>query len=276
MMAEIKSVNSHLWVFFLTTFTWSWFFWILQVLDSYQVIFSPLPTNLADILGVFGPSLAAIILTRIYSGKKGVLELFRRILLWRVGVKWYLFVLAWPAILSLLTTGIHILTGGLTPDFANPPIYILYPLPPEAQSFGILPMILLVFLQQTFLGSSMGEEIGWRGYALPRLLRNQNPIFSSLILGVIWGMWHLPRFFIQGTPLVLNIWFFLEIMADTIIFTWIYYNTKGSLLMALLFHTSITCTSLFLTPSSAHPSIDFALKVVLIVLLLKGSVKSQH
>lgn len=268
-MERITSQNGHLRLFFLTTFAWSWLFWILQVLDSNGIISSPLPSNLTDLLGVFGPSLLAIILTLIYEGKASIHELMGRILVWRVGLKWYIFVLFWPAVLSLLTTGIYILTGGPVPDFANPPFMSLYPLPPEAKNIGLLPLILIVFLQQTFIGSSMGEEIGWRGFALPRLLQKRNALFSSLILGVIWGLWHLPRFFIQGSPLTLSIWFFFGIIADTILFTWIYNNTKGSLLMALLFHTSITYTSLFLTASTTHPFIELALKVGLIGVILQ-------
>jgi membrane protease YdiL (CAAX protease family) len=270
-MKQIKSENRNLWLFFLTAFAWSWLFWIWEALASHGLISSPLPSDLMELLGVFGPTFAAIILTVIYAGRVGLRELLGRLLVWRVGVQWYIFVLLWPALFSLLTTAIHILSGGSAPDFANPPIMSLYPLPPEAKTVGLLPLLVFVFLQQTFIGSSMGEEIGWRGYALPRLLKTKNALYASLILGVIWGIWHLPRFFSQGNPLV-NVffgWFFLGIVADTIFFTWIYNNTKGSLLLVLLFHTSIAITSLFLSTATTPPFIGLALKGGLIVVILR-------
>jgi len=270
-MKQIKSENRNLWLFFLTAFAWSWLFWIWEALASHGLISSPLPSDLMELLGVFGPTLAAIILTVIYAGRVGLRELLGRLPVWRVGVQWYIFVLLWPVLLSLLTTAIHILSGGSAPDFANPPIMSLYPLPPEAKTVGLLPLLVFVFLQQTFIGSSMREEIGWRGYALYRLLKTKNALYASLILGVIWGIWHLPRFFSQGNPLV-NVffgWFFLGIVADAIFFTWIYNNTKGSLLLVLLFHTSIAITSLFLSTATTPPFIDLALKGGLIVVILR-------
>lgn len=270
-MKQVKSENRDLWLFFLIAFAWSWLFWIFEALVSHGLMSSPLPSDLMALLGVFGPTLAAIILTVKYTGRVGLRELLGRLLLWRVGVQWYIFVLLWPALLSLLTTAVHILSGGSAPDFANPLVMRYYPLPPEAKAVGLLPILVFVFLQQTFIGSSMGEEIGWRGYALPRLLKAKNALYASMTLGVIWGIWHLPRFFTQGNPLA-NVffgWFLLGIIADAIFFTWIYNNTKGSLLLALLFHTSIAITSLFLSAATAPPFVELALKGGLIVVILR-------
>jgi len=95
------------------------------------------------------------------------------------------FVLLWPAVLSLMTSAISILFGGPTPDFANPPILRIYPLPSEAFAVGLLPLLPFVFLQQMFISSPMGEEIGWRGYALPGLQKTRSALSASVILGIV-------------------------------------------------------------------------------------------
>jgi membrane protease YdiL (CAAX protease family) len=120
----------------------------------------------------------------------------------------------------------------------------------------------------------MGEEIGWRGYALPRLQAIQSALGASLILGLLWGLWHLPLYLTRGHPLSETFfgWYLLDIVADAILFTWVYNNTRGSLLLALLFHTSIAVTGLFLTPAETTPLLGIALKwaVVAIVVATAG------
>ena len=110
-------------------------------------------------------------------------------------------------------------------------------------------MIPLTFLFLFFLGGSFHEEFGWRGYALPRLIHMWNPLIASLFLGVIWGVWHLPLFFISGVSqsfMPFSIFLLLTI-AFSIFFTWFYLKTDRNLFSALLFHTAIN-TSLSLFP----------------------------
>ncbi|MEA2046534.1 MAG: CPBP family intramembrane glutamic endopeptidase [Euryarchaeota archaeon] len=101
----------------------------------------------------------------------------------------------------------------------------------------------LVFLYVLFF-SVLGEEIGWRGYALPELQANHSALTASLIIGVIWGLWHVPLWWMRGNlhqdiPLTL---FMLQIIALSIIFTWMYNNTRGSLLIVHLFHAAVNTT----------------------------------
>src|SRR3712207_6537622 len=87
----------------------------------------------------------------------------------------------------------------------------------------------------------MGEELGWRGYALPRLLARRSALAASLILGLLWGLWHLPTFYVLGAPqhgLPISA-FLLLTMAYSVLFTWIYLHTRGSVLIATLFHSAI-------------------------------------
>jgi membrane protease YdiL (CAAX protease family) len=102
-----------------------------------------------------------------------------------------------------------------------------------------------------------GEEIGWRGFALPRLQALQSALGASLVLGVIWGLWHAPKFFLAGqgaSALPFFLFFLISIMAQTILMTWVYNNTGGSLLLAVLFHFSSDAVLTFFLPAWVQPS----------------------
>jgi uncharacterized protein len=112
-----------------------------------------------------------------------------------------------------------------------------------------------VFIQQTLVGSSMGEELGWRGYWLPRLQARFGALFSSILLGAVWGFWHLPLALTPGDLRSETFfgWSVLGTVATAILFTWVYNHTQGSLFVALLLHTSTNVTGLFLAMGNIHP-----------------------
>jgi membrane protease YdiL (CAAX protease family) len=174
---------------------------------------------------------------------------------WRVAPRWYAVALLLPAVVSLTVTGVSILLGRPVPDFSNPPVRKLYPLPPEAVDLELGILFPIVFVQTLLLSSPMGEEIGWRGYALPRLQADRSALRASVILGVIWGIWHVPLFFVPGDPLqdTLLSALLVSIVADSILFSWLFNNTDGSLLLVLLLHTSIIVTDLFLSAPDLFP-----------------------
>lgn len=92
-----------------------------------------------------------------------------------------------------------------------------------------------------------GEEIGWRGYALPRLQARHGALIASLIIGVVWGFWHVPKFLMAGSAQDYSFWvFLLDTTAKAILFTWVYNNTKSSLLLVTLFHAAINTADVFL------------------------------
>ena len=173
-----------------------------------------------------GPTLAAFIMTGATEGRAGIGRLLRRYVLWRVGLRWYLVVLLGPPVLILLVT---ILLPGALASF---------------QTFAPLdPLLLLVtFPLILIFGGPLFEEGGWRGFALPRLQRLHGPFVGSLILGILWACWHLPLFWITvwGTPpTILNMVLFVPtVVFMTIVYTWVFNNTKGSVLLAILLHTS--------------------------------------
>lgn len=248
-------------MFGLLTFGLAWGVWIPQALASHGLIVLPLSPTLLTLIGAFGPSLAALILVAATERWVGVRQLLRRLLIWRVGVHWYLFVLVWPVALSLLTTAAHVALGQAAPDFAHPPVLDVYPLPPELVAVGWWVLLPFVLVQQLLLSSPMGEEIGWRGYALPQLQRRNTPLMSSIILGLIWSVWHLPLYLTRGHPLASEFfgWLPLGLIPTTILFTWVFNHTRGSLLLALLFHAAINITDLFLARTATLPPIGPAL-----------------
>jgi CAAX protease family protein len=194
--------------FFVLAYLLTW--WIYPLLR-----FSPL----LGIPGLFGPALAAIIMAAGTGGKSGVKQLLSRVVLWRVGVRWYVIALGLPTVLSLAAAGMYYLFDGSRPL--------------QIGAVSALDFVIFVLV--------VGEELGWRGYALPLLLEKRSAVTASLILGVLWGLWHLPTFMVPGTPqygLPLPAFVLLTI-AYSILMTWVYLHTKGSVLIATLFHGAI-------------------------------------
>jgi membrane protease YdiL (CAAX protease family) len=181
-------------------------------------------------LASFGPMLSALIVTAATEGSPGIRQLLAGLLKWRVGPGWFLFSTLFPIALFLVAATAGYAAHGKLPDLAllGEVDYLPY--------LGMMGAFLLWLL--TF---GLGEEFGWRGYALPRLQEGRTALTATLILGVIWALWHLPAFFykdtymamglITGLPLLL-----LSILAASVVFTWLYNSTRGSLLMVILFH----------------------------------------
>jgi membrane protease YdiL (CAAX protease family) len=191
------------------------------------------------VLGALGPALAAIIMNRAIGGWAAVGHLLRRMVQVRAGFQWYLIVLFLPLFASLLLS--------VAFDSANyvPAIFSL-------KGLIALGVYLFSAVLSMVLGSPLGEEPGWRGFALPRLQEQHGPLLGSLFLAVLWALWHLPLFFtgwgrfyaLIGIPLAVLL-FGLTIIGYTYVFTWVYNNTRGSLFIAILLHAAINSTSAF-------------------------------
>ena len=133
-------------------------------------------------------------------------------------------------------------------------------------------MIIPLFLQ-AFILSGMGEEFGWHGYALPRFQAKWNALASSIVLGLIWASWHIPFFFIPNQPLYQkNFWEWAPlILLSSVIYTWIFNNTKGSVLATALFHASLNSSIVLLpTTSSLWYYYGTLLLAVILVVIIFG------
>ena len=175
----------------------------------------------------YGPALAALVVTAYVGGKAGVRALLAGLGKWRVGLHWYLIALLLPTILRLAAVSLDVLSGGSWPDFFHASA-----VPPGNPLILIVPVFLAVLFQ-----AGLAEEIGWRGYALPQLQTRYSALTASLILGILHGPWHFrPESMSILAPVILPWW--LLVIAMSIIWTWLYNNTQGSLLLAVLFHTA--------------------------------------
>ena len=168
-----------------------------------------------------GPFLAAIITAAVVGGKKGLSDYFRRLIRWRVGLGWYLVALLAPVAGWAIAAYVNVLLGAAPPS------------PDQLADWPLIVTSTLIFLINPFGGA--WEEPGWRGYALPLLLRRHSALVASAVLGVIWTLWHVPMFltgFIPWPDAVL-------VFALTFVFTAIYLHTAGSVLIAFLLHASL-------------------------------------
>ena len=218
--------------YFLLAYAGTWLVTVPFALSANGVGFLPFGIPNGSVIFVsavwvfLGPTLAAFIMTGATEGRAGIRRLLRRYVLWRVGLRWYLVVLLGPPVIVLLAT--IVLPGALASFQTLAPLQPL----PLLVSFPIV----LIF------GGALFEEGGWRGFALPRLQRLHGPLVGTLILAPLWACWHLPLFWVRvwGTPpTILNMVLFLAaVIFMTIVFTWVFNNTKGSILLAILLHTS--------------------------------------
>ncbi|MEM2893985.1 MAG: type II CAAX endopeptidase family protein [Candidatus Bathyarchaeia archaeon] len=238
-MKKCEEIIFDLCLFFLVTFIFSWLFWVPQALVSMGLL--SIPSIFVGFLfspfnpAAFGPFISAFFLTYLGEGRRGVVNLLKRGLDYKFKRRWYIPIFLFFPIITGCALLLAILSGEAIPELS----VLSNPL-----------MVAIGFVYIFFLGGPFQEEWGWRGYALDRLQARYTSLVSSLLLGVIWGAWHLPLFFISGTiQSQTPIWgFMILIICGTILFTWIYNNTGGSILAVMLFHT-MNNLSFFIFPT---------------------------
>ena len=213
--------------FFLLTFALTWTTWLASARwagpDNSGVFSVGGPVFL---LGVFAPAIVSLALTARAEGGEGVRRLVARIGRWQVDGRLYLFAVGYMAALRLTAALIQRAATGAWPRFGDTPLLLM---------LGAL-------LVSTWVQA--GEEIGWRGYALPRLAKHIGLSAASMILGVLWASWHLPLFFMQHTdslgqsfPLYLT-----YVVALSVAMAWLYWKSDGSLLLVMLMHAAVNNT----------------------------------
>ena len=226
-------------LYFVIAFAFTWSLWLPQALISTGLI--SLPQSISDFLfspynpAAFGPLVAAFLLTSLNEGRQGVGKLLKRGVAYRFKKRYYIPIFLLNPALAGGALLLAVLSGEPLPALSalsNPPV------------------ILVAFFYIFFLGGPFQEEWGWRGYALPRLQARWSALYSSLILGLLWGAWHIPLFYISGTiQSQTPMWgFMILIISGSIMLTWIYNNTGGSILATMLFHTMINL-SFFMFPT---------------------------
>ncbi len=249
--------------FFLMAYAISW---------TYVIVFLivwPLPdTIVTDTPELLGPVVAGFVMTAVMSGRTGVWQLLRRFVMWRVRGVWYVYALL--AIPALYFIGVALVPGALG-SFKVPSLAmsLLYP---------------LFFVVVLVLDGPLLEEPGWRGFALPRLQTRWGPLLGTVILGIMWAGWHAPQYFTKtfaaangGLSVSGVIVFLLAVVSFSVLITWAFNSTGGSLLIAILIHTAVNFTQGLtsdLFPAAAYnevvPVAVFGAAAVIIVVATRG------
>jgi membrane protease YdiL (CAAX protease family) len=201
-------------LYFVLAFAITWGLQLPALLAHEGILEGPPDRFMALVgLGAFGPMVAAMIAARAEG--TGLRSLFRPLGIWRVSARWY-------AAALLLPGGIFVLAAAAWNELghAEPLLYL-----PDNAAF-LAAAIVFPF----------GEEIGWRGFALPRLMTNSGPLAASAVLGIVWTFWHVPMLMLQGVRPLLYCAFVPFMVGGSVLFTWIYRHTRGSLLLAVLTH----------------------------------------
>jgi len=207
---------------------------------TYLIVLRILPAGLV-LLAAVSASLAGIIVTGIADGRAGLKLLFGRLLIWRVGIGYWLFAILYLPIAVLIGLLLNPLFGGETADFSN-----IQPL------YTIIPMLILFVIT-----AGLGEELGWTGFLTPRLQARYSALVSSIIRGVLWGFWHIPLFIFSGLDhpsladfpysgwvsqkgllVAMGAFILINQIPWSIFYTWIFNNTRGSLLLVVILHGS--------------------------------------
>jgi uncharacterized protein len=232
-------MSRSVWQFFALAYAFSWCAFLPMALSA-QGLIPGLPGWL-HLLGAFGPLLAGVVLTAWYGGRSGLGELLRRILHWRIGWGWLLAAWLSPALVFLIAV---VVQGVLSASWS------------ELSSFGLLEELpgvrgLAGWLVWT-LTFGLGEETGWRGFALPRLQSSYPARTAALIVGLFWAGWHAPAFLYNYELSLMSVTVFLVgILSGSALLTWLYNSTGGSLLAVILWHGTYNAATAGASPLTA-------------------------
>jgi membrane protease YdiL (CAAX protease family) len=227
-------------LFFVVAFAITW------TLFTTVAVRVPLGTAAGQLLilgGAFSPAIAALSLTAWTDGASGVRALARRILIADVPGRYYAFAVLYLVTIKLTAALLHRMVVGAWPQFS------------------VEALLVAPFAIALSTPVQAGEEIGWRGYALPRLAERFGLERASLLLGVIWAVWHIPQFYIAGADSYHQsfiVWA-LQVVAMSVAFAWLYARTGGSLLLVMLLHAAINNTKDIFPSAVAEPRGVFSL-----------------
>lgn len=212
-------------LFFVLAFLLSWTLWPLVLLNADSAPLVP-----------FGPLAAALIVSALSGGWRAVAALMSQLGRWRVRPLWYVVALVGPFLLTAIGGAVAVAAGAPSPGLG---VY--------SDWTGIVTTLLAVAV---VIG--VFEEIGWRGFALPRMQRKHAALPAALVLGIIWALWHLPELVSDPSEREL-VPYLLAVLAYSVLITWLYNSTRGSLPIVILFHASINTAAKFLMPEFEGP-----------------------
>lgn len=245
-------------LFFILTFIISWSIWILAAIyvPSIEVLI---------LMGAWGPTISAIITSRLIGGKEELKLLLKQLTIWKVNIRYYLFAVYGILFVGVLAVGLTYLLTGNAPSIDS--IVSGLGLEPDDGAL-ILLLAPVLFLINTIVGGPIAEEMGWRGFAQSKLSIKTGPLVAGFVIGFVWAIWHLPLFYffpnaVAGLPLLEYI---ILLTSMGVLFSWLHLNTSGSLFLAIIFHGGFNFT-IGLLGAEALKDI-FLLRVFLMLIIL--------
>lgn len=246
--------------FFVTAYALSWSYWLVALgLLGHTSVLWYLP-------GGYGPATAGLLLSGVLDGRAGVRAYLRRIVHWRVDVRWYAAAVLGPPAL--------VLAGVLLADPETDVLRLVTP------SFVL--SVLVYFAFTVVVGAGLAEEPGWRGFALPRLQDRLGPTRGTVLLGLLWAAWHLPLVVFVGygggggafAPLV------AYMVGWSLLLTWLFNHARGSVLIAMLAHTSMNTSQssleyLLSAPLGGGPLLTVLLAAAVVTMATRGRLGYQ-
>ena len=189
----------------------------------------------------YGPMLAAVTRCKHHMRRAGLKDILWRCLRWRVGLRWYAAALLLPVAIALATVSFNVLFAG--DKFS-------------AERIGLEQInwySLILLFPVAMIDAPLGEESGWRGYALPRFPASRSPLENTLILGVLLAGWHLPIALSEGS---IAAPYLIAAVASAVVTNWVYYNADESALLAILYHTAANTMGLYLFQGSSGSELE--------------------
>jgi uncharacterized protein len=246
-------------LYFILAYLISWIIWLPLILPRFGIDTLPVIPKYHHYLGSFGPMIAALMVKYFSDGWRGVKDLLKRMVQWEVKWVWYVVVLVVPVLV--------VTAAGYADGLMNNQSFTLkgFSTNEEFPQFGPVGYFLFNFF--TF---GIGEETGWRGYALPVLQKRFSALVATLILAVGWACWHIPAFIYRPLYNEMNMagitGFFMSMVMGAIVLTWLYNSTKGSLLIVALFHAMIEL--MFMSANVSAEMISYIGAVIMIAAVM--------
>jgi membrane protease YdiL (CAAX protease family) len=215
-----RSDRAALIVFFSLAYGLSWAVWGSTLARDAGLVGWSVP---AQPFGFLAVSVAAVVATVVLGGRAALRSLGSRLVLWRVAPRWYLAAVALPVLPALAALGVHRALGG------------------QHDVHGFVPLAAtLPLLLSQLVTHLLTEEAGWRGVALPHLRALLGSLSAGVVLGLLWAGWHIPMFFLAGTHQTYPFpGFLVMVVSISVIMTWVWDRTRGSVLIAALFHAAM-------------------------------------